>query len=730
MSTSSARSLLSFVVLLVLASSVGEAVGQAQNRSAQGGWVPDILDEQRGAVQAHSSNSRAASYLPDYSYAGYRWGEEPLPAPSGTVIRATEFGAVPNDGNDDTDAIQRALREAHRTSGPVTVRVPSGRLIVREVLLLERSDLVLRGAGQSETTLYFPRPLTELETPGEYEDPLDRDFSPFSWRGGVVWTRNPQADEQRSLGQLVAGRRGHHTVKTQVPLSMEEGEVVQIKWANREGKSSSLLHHIYCTGAVEFGTNLYEGQAPVVATQEVTVEEVRGRTVRIKEPLLHDLRPRWGATMYTIDYLEKVGIEGMRIAFPENVEYAGHHQEAGYNGLYLTDLKHSWVRDVAVEHADSGILTSHLKNVTIKNVAAGRGRWGHYSIHLGDVYGVLVTDFELGPTLHNPSFNTRSRGNVYSDGFVQSPVLDQHMGINHQNLFDDLRSRYNEPADRLFLSGGSDSRWGPVAGAFNTFWNIQVSIRSAGKSPVRMRPLQAGAPYARLVGVRGENVPIEFEYGPAPYIEGKNRDGIAVESLYDYQRERRLSGEMSPSLAIYDPLDGAGFEKGESVSIAAEVRGNFDPERVRFLADGTEIGIDTDGDDTWTVTWQNPSPGSHSITALAEDEEGNTLSSRPLSCNGQPVRMWVGDKNNLLKGNAPNPFRDDTYIEYVLPETQYVRLGIFDVLGRKVQTLVSEMKFSGRHRERFDAGGLASGVYYYRLAAGEYTDTGKAVVVR
>jgi len=730
MSTSFARSFLSFVVALVLTGIVGGAEGQAQDRSEEGGWMPEILDEQGGSAQVQSLNSRPPPYLPDFSYAGYRWGEEPLPDPAGTVIRVTEFGAVPNDGNDDTDAIQRALGEAHGTSGPVTVQFPSGRLIVREVLLLERSNLVLRGAGKNETELYFPRPLTELETPREYEDPLDRDFSPFSWRGGVVWTRNPQADEQRRLGQLVAGRRGHHTVKTQAPVNLEEGEVVQIKWANREGKSSSLLHHVYCTSAVEFGRNLYEGQAPVVATQEVTIEEVQGEIVRIKEPLLHDLRPRWGATMYTIDHLKEVGIEGMRIAFPENVEYAGHHQEAGYNGLYLTDLKHSWVRDVAVEHADSGILSSHLKNVTIKNVVAGRGRWGHYSIHLGDVYGVLVTDFKLGPTLHNPSFNTRSRGNVYSDGYVQSPILDQHMGINHQNLFDNLRTRYNEPDDRLFLSGGSDSRWGPVAGAFNTFWNIQVSVRNASKSPVRMQPLQAGAPYARLVGMRGEKKAIEFEYGPAAYIEGKNRDGIAVESLYDYQRERRLSGEMSPSLVIYDPLDGAGFEKGEPVSIAAEVRGNFDPERVRFLADGTEIEVDGDGDDTWTVTWQNPPAGSHSITAVAEDEEGNTLPSRPLSCNGEPVRMWVGDKTDLLKGNAPNPFRNDTHIEYVLPETQYVRLGIYDVLGRKVRTLVSDMRFSGRHRERFDASGLASGVYYYRLAAGEYTDTGKAVVVR
>jgi len=730
MSTSFARSFLSVVVALVLTGIMGGAEGQAQDRSEEGSWMPEILDEQRGGTQMQSLSSRAMPYLPDFSYAGYRWGEEPLPEPTGTEVHVTEYGATPDDGEDDTDAIQEALAEAHRIDGEVVVRFPAGRLIVREVLLLERSNLILKGAEQGETQLYVPRPLTDMETPGNYEDPLGRDFSPFSWRGGVIWTRQPGDPEQRRLGQLVAGRRGHHTVKTQTPVNLEEGEVVQIKWFNREGKSSSLLHHVYCTSEVQFGRNLYRGQAPVIATQEVTIEEVYGQTMRIKEPLLHDLRARWGAELHTIDFLEEVGIEDVRITFPEDVEYGGHHQEAGYNGIYLTDLKHSWVQGVTVENADSGILSTRSKNFTLDDVTAGTGRWGHYSFHLGDVYGALVTDFRASPTLHNPSFNTRSRASVYSDGFVLDPVLDQHMGVNHQNMFDNLRTRYNEPDDRLFVMGGSEPRWGPTAGAFNTFWNIQVSIRGKTGGRVKMRDLRAGAPYARLVGVRGKDVPIEFNYGPAAYIEGTNRDNIAVSSLYQYQLERRLKGEKTPSLAIFDPLDGGAFEKGESVELAAEVRGDFQAERVRFLADGTEIGVDSDGDDTWAITWSNPPSGSHSITAIAEDADGNTLSSRPLSCNGQPVRMWVGDKNNLLKGNAPNPFRNETHIKYVLPETQYVRLGIYDVLGRKVRTLVSEMKFSGGHRERFDAAGLASGMYYYRLVAGEYTDTGKAVVVR
>ena len=728
------RLLLFAAVVLFSVSGISEV--RAQKGSSEEEWFPKILEEQTERLsEGQAVPSGAPPYLPDYSYAGYRWGEEPLPDPQGKEIDVLEFGAVPNDGKDDTFAIREALRAAHQVDGPVILSFPSGRFIIRQILFIERSNFVLRGTGDGDggTELHFPRPLQEMNVPEGYEEPLSAGQSPFSWRGGVIWTRQGGESESQRLASAIAGRRGHHTVKTSGPAGLQEGDVVQIKWFNREGRRSSLLNHIYCTTQVSFGTNLYKGSKPLVATQEVTIENVRGSTLKIKEPLLHDLRKRWEPIISTADFLEEVGIQGIRIIFPKEEEYGGHLQEDGYNGIYLKDLLHSWVRDVTIENADSGILSGSSKNFTIKNIKAGGGRWGHYSIHLGNVYGALVTDFNLFPTMHNPSFNTRSRGSVYSDGFILSPLLDQHMGINHQNMFDNIRARYNDSDVRLFKAGGSDSRWGPVAGAFNTFWNVQVKVREASGSAVESTKgvlTRGGAPYGRLVGVRGTTVPIKFEYGPNAYIEGKNRSGIAVRSLYDYQLEKRLAGETTPSLVIYNPLDGYGFEKGEPVTISAEVRGDFDPESVRFFADGDEIGVDTDEGNHWSIVWSSPLSGSHSITAIAENSSGDTIETRPLSCSGEPVRIWVGDENNLLRGNFPNPFRGSTTIKYALPATQHVRLDVYDLLGRRVRTLVNRLQYSGLHRVRFDASSLASGTYYYRIKTTISTDTGKAVYVR
>ena len=78
----------------------------------------------------------------------------------------------------------------------------------------------------------------------------------------------------------------------------------------------------------------------------------------------------------------------------------------------------------------------------------------------------------------------------------------------------------------------------------------------------------------------------------------------------------------------------------------------------------------------------------------------------------------------------PNPLRQQGTVEYALPEETPVTLRVYDVLGRRVATLVSGTKEAGRHTVRLETGRLASGVYFGRLQAGEQTRTQKITVVR
>jgi len=83
-----------------------------------------------------------------------------------------------------------------------------------------------------------------------------------------------------------------------------------------------------------------------------------------------------------------------------------------------------------------------------------------------------------------------------------------------------------------------------------------------------------------------------------------------------------------------------------------------------------------------------------------------------------------------LAQNYPNPFNPTTQIEYQIPNAGLVQLEIFDILGRKVQTLVNETKEVGKYTVTFDASGLASGVYLYRLTSGKFMVSKKLFLVK
>jgi hypothetical protein len=80
--------------------------------------------------------------------------------------------------------------------------------------------------------------------------------------------------------------------------------------------------------------------------------------------------------------------------------------------------------------------------------------------------------------------------------------------------------------------------------------------------------------------------------------------------------------------------------------------------------------------------------------------------------------------------NYPNPFNPITIISYELRMTNDVDLSIYNVLGQKVATMISKKQSAGSYQVEWNAGGFASGVYYYVLKAGEFRDVKKMVLIR
>jgi predicted GH43/DUF377 family glycosyl hydrolase len=87
-------------------------------------------------------------------------------------------------------------------------------------------------------------------------------------------------------------------------------------------------------------------------------------------------------------------------------------------------------------------------------------------------------------------------------------------------------------------------------------------------------------------------------------------------------------------------------------------------------------------------------------------------------------------KEFALLQSYPNPFNPEVSIEYFLPKEEHVSVKVIDALGQEVVTLIDQRQAAGRHAVYWNANGYATGVYFYRMTAGEFSDSKKMILVR
>lgn len=95
----------------------------------------------------------------------------------------------------------------------------------------------------------------------------------------------------------------------------------------------------------------------------------------------------------------------------------------------------------------------------------------------------------------------------------------------------------------------------------------------------------------------------------------------------------------------------------------------------------------------------------------------------PTAAEGTPAVFWLGQ-------NYPNPFNPTTTIRYGLPKSAHVELRLFDPTGREVGVLVDAEQAAGQQEVTLRADDLPSGIYFYRLVAGDFRETRKLVLLK
>jgi len=519
-----------------------------------------------------NEHQKQINYLPDFSYAGYHFGESNLPEPQAKIINATDYGVISDDALDDSKALLKSIKAANEIEGKVILQLPAGRILLSDILYIERSNFVLRGAGSGDkgTEIYCPRPMMYLKDPEslselreylttfdkrqrEKENNIDLPFSQYSWSGGFIWTQIP--DERVKsyldkyeptptvLAKVSSGNMGEHVFTVSEIKGLKVGDVVELQLFNKDGETGEIIKDLYKGANVKPGSHHWNFPKLPIVRQQVEIVKISGSKITIKAPLTIAIKPSYQTQLIEWKHLNEVGIEHLRITFPD-IPRIAHHVEPGNNGIFLTRVFNSWVKDVTITNADSAILAEEIANVTIQDIVTNGDHLAHYTVTLGGVHNVLVKNLKVyNNAVHTLSFNTFATKNVYSNCEIfTSPVLDQHSGANHQNLFDNITVHLTpDKANSYALFGGGGAEyWKPSHGPYSTFWNLNVQILNPEKNtkPVLLYGMKDG-PLARIIGVNG-NAKFEIKYEPDPYIEFLNIRMDKIPSLYDYQLAKRL----------------------------------------------------------------------------------------------------------------------------------------------------------------------------------------------
>ena len=183
--------------------------------------------------------------------------------------------------------------------------------------------------------------------------------------------------------------------------------------------------------------------------------------------------------------------------------------------------------------------------------------------------------------------------------------------------------------------------------------------------------------------------------------------------------------EALPVEIISFTANSNGKEVGLDWSTATEVN-NYGFEVYR---DGIKIGfVQGHGNSN--------SPKKYSLTDKPEGAKTFKYQLKQIDFDGRfeysseiEVNIEVPSKLSLNQ-NYPNPFNPITKIEYSIPQHGFVTIKIFDVLGKEISTLVNEEKHPGHYQTEFNGSNLSSGVYFYRLHSGSFSDTKKFILMK
>ena len=500
--------------------------------------------------------------IQDFSYAGYRRGEEPVPEVTGPVFNAvTTYGADPSGARDSTTAIQNAINAAAAAGGGV-VFLPAGTYLVahqgngNEVLRIDSSNVVLRGAGWGESFI--------LNTSHEMRSKAVIRIAPPS----------------TPLGPIVYLTADLDTPTRRIPVANASaflpGDIVRMEWTFTQGWIDEHNQGTWWNDP---------SPRPDAARylREITAVNRSEGWIEVDVPTRYTMKTRDDARVRRISgQLTGVGIEGLSIGNVQSPKSGFGENDYNVEGtaawdahaswlIAMQDSRDSWITGVYSFEAAGNTSTCHMLSngilllrsfrVTVADCRMRRSQYGGgggngYMFRVQHSNENLIVDSVASFSRHGFVLSHGgTSGNVFlrcddretkrstgSSGSYETSGSgsDHHMHFSHSNLFDQCNAHNSfYTASHRGFSGGTPHA---LTSAHGVYWNT-----SGSGTRYTNLVLSSQARYGYVIGTSGSRFsvsnPTTGNTAPADHVEGVGiGEEMEPQSLYLDQLARRAQG--------------------------------------------------------------------------------------------------------------------------------------------------------------------------------------------
>ena len=425
-------------------------------------------------------------WLPDFSYAGYHAGEKEIPNIAVVENMKIDYGAKGDGVTDDTQAFKNAF--ANMIEG--TLLIPKGKYIIKEPLILSRSNIVIRGMGKGkdDTVLHFPIGLNQFIKNNNYKGK-----NWWSGRGGLLWVGyhnfNNATDIGNNMKEFLANitseiKRGDRLIKVSDTTKFRVGDYVVLHLTDSTDRSFTeyIMDSHQDLSDPTIASSAGKDLAWPVKIKAINLDK---NTLELQQPLRYKVLLKWKPLFKAYKpSISEVGIENLRVEFPD-AQMTGAGGAGGYNGIYLANVVNSWVKNVAIINHDNAIGIISGKHNTIQGVDL-LSRSAKHQVPAGEKNDLNVTAH------HGFSLLWRSADNLIFNFFIQGRhgheitvahlahgnVIRQGKGFDidfdaHRNIpFSNLHTAIDVGIGKYpYSSTGNSSTFGNAhLGIYSTFW--------------------------------------------------------------------------------------------------------------------------------------------------------------------------------------------------------------------------------------------------------------------